>query len=366
MFKFKDKISYKLVNTLLIMAIIYIIVNTSNYWSGIITKVFNIILPFFLAFVLAYILHPFVKKLENKGVRRSLALTAVIFIFFAIIVGLLWITLPAIYDQLISFSKTISKALTNISGNLDLNLGEYQIAINDALNNLIKNLGSYISDGTIDILGKSVNFVTNTVIVLMVGVYFLIDMDKIRNFIKKGLKKHKREYNYVKALDEQMGNYLQGLAIFMLVQLIEYSLLFKIIGHPSWLLLGVLACVTTIIPYFGGLITNIIAVITASVISTKLFIATLIITFIFPNIDGYIISPHIYGKTNNINPILVIFTAGVCSSLFGVFGIAMGLPLYLIIRTTWHFFNQDIKDYIEDRKEDKKEEQAKIKLSEKN
>lgn len=350
----KDKINFRLLNILILMAIIYIVIATSGYWSGIILKVVDIILPFFFAFVLAYVLHPFVTKLEDKGVRRSLALTTVILVFFLLIVGLLWLTLPAIYDQLVSFSKTITKALGNISENFDGGLGEYQETITDALNQLIKNLGNYISTGTIDILGKSVNFLTDTVIVLIVGMYFLIDMKKIRRFIKRYLRPHKKAYDYVRALDNQMGNYLQGLAIFMLIQLFEYSLLFKIVGHPSWLLLGVLACVTTIIPYFGGLITNIIAVVTASVISPRLFITTLIITLVFPNIDGYIISPHVYGKTNNINPILVIFTAGVCSSLFGILGIAMGLPLYLIIRTTWNHFNEDIKDYIDDKREEKK------------
>ena len=95
---------------------------------------------------------------------------------------------------------------------------------------------------------------------------------------KRNLKPYAKGYDYVKALDDEMGNYLQGLAIFMLVQLFEYALLFKIVGHPSWLLLGILACVTTVIPYFGGIFTNLIAVVTASVISTKLFIITLIIT----------------------------------------------------------------------------------------
>lgn len=350
-----QKLNYRLVNTLLLMAIIYIVVATSGYWGGIILKIFNIIFPFLLAFVFAYILNPFVKKLEEKGVRRSLALLFVLFIFFGLLIGLLWITLPAIYEQLIAFSKTVTQVISDISGKYDIDLGEYQIAITDTLNQLIKDLGSYISTGTIDILGKSVNFLTNAIIVLIVGIYLLIDMDKIRKFIKKYLRSHKKEYRYVKTIDHEMENYLHGLAIFMIVQLFEYSILFKIVGHPSWLLLGLLACITTVIPYFGGLITNIIAVITASVISTRLFIATLLITLIFPNIDGYVISPHIYGKTNNINPILVIFTAGVCSSLFGIFGIMMGLPLYLIIRATWNFFHQDIKDYIEDMKEEKNE-----------
>ena len=350
----KNKVHYGLLNTLIIMGIVYLVTATSKYWLGLITGIVNIIFPFFLAFVFAYILHPFVERLEKRGVRRKLALGAVIFIFFAILVGLLWFTLPAIYDQLVNFSKNISKALSDISGRFDLNLGEYQVAINDTLNQLIKNVGSYISTGTIDIIGKSVNIVTNTMIILIVGIYMLIDMDKIRGFIKKSLKKHPKGYEYAQALDHQMGNYLHGLAIFMLVQLVEYSLLFRIVGHPSWLLLGILACITTVIPYFGGLFTNIIAVITASVISTRLFIATLVITLIFPNIDGYVISPHIYGKTNNINPILVIFIGGAFSSIFGIFGFMLGLPVYLVLRTTWEFFDDDIKEYLEDRKEAKK------------
>lgn len=348
-----NRLNYKLVNTLLLMAIIYIIVATSSYWGRIILKIFHILIPFLLAFIFAYILNPFVKKLEEKGVRRNLSLVLVILIVFGLLIGLLWFIVPSIYEQLVYFSKNITQVITDISGRFDLNLGEYQTAINDTLNELIRNLGKYISSGTIDILGKSVNFLTNTIIVFIVGIYMLIDMDKIRSFIKKYLRPYKKEYNYLKTIDHEMGAYLHGLAIFMIVQLFEYSILFKLVGHPSWLLLGVLACITTVIPYFGGLITNIIAVVTASVISSKLFVATLIVTLIFPNIDGYVISPHIYGKTNHINPIFVIFIAGVCSSLFGIWGIMMGLPLYIIIRTTWNFFHEDIKDYIEDIKDEK-------------
>lgn len=348
-----NKLNYRLVNTLLLMAIIYIIVATSDYWGGIILKIFNILIPFILAFSFAYILNPFVKKLEDKGVRRSLALIFVVLIVLGLLIGLLWITVPVIYEQLIAFSKTITEVINDVSGRFDINLGTYQIAITDTLNQLIKDLGTYISTGTIDILGKSVNFLTNAIIVFIVGIYLLIDMDKIRDFIKEYLKPHKKEFNYIKAIDHEISAYLHGLAIFMIIQLFEYSILFKLIEHPNWLLLGLLACITTVIPYFGGIITNIIAIITASVVSTKLFISTLIITLVFPNIDGYVISPHIYGKTNNINPIFVIFTAGVCSSLFGIWGIMLGLPFYIIIRATWNYFNQDIKGYVKDIKEEK-------------
>ena len=118
---------------------------------------------------------------------------------------------------------------------------------------------------------------------------------------------------------------------------------------------------TTVIPYFGGLITNVIAVILASVVDTPLFIVTLVICFIFPNIDGYIISPKIYGKTNNINPLWAIFAVVAGGSLFGIVGIMISLPVYIAINCTFNYYKSDILGKIDDIKEDKREkENAKI------
>ena len=174
-------------------------------------------------------------------------------------------------------------------------------------------------------------------------------MDKIRIRAKTILKRiNPRAFDYVKCVDNELGNYLQGLVIFMVIQLFEYSFLFGIVGHPNWLLLGILASLTTVIPYFGGLATNIIAVILASVVSPKLFIATMIICLVFPNIDGYIISPKVYGKTNNINPIWSIFSVFVGGALLGVLGIVIALPTYIVLNCTYKFFKKDIYGKIDD------------------
>lgn len=106
---------------------------------------------------------------------------------------------------------------------------------------------------------------------------------------------------------------------------------------------GVLASLTTIIPYFGGLFTNILALLTASVVSSKVFIATLIICLIFPQLDGYIISPRVYGKTNNINPLVTIMVVSIGGTIGGFFGIVIALPVYILISTSYRFFKNDIK-----------------------
>ena len=353
---FKDKLNYKLLNVLIVGAIIYLCLITSSYWLGVITKILSIIEPFIVAFAISYSLYPMVRKLRKKGLSNKLSVAIVSVIVLLILGLIIGITIPLIYNQLIVLSQSIGQVLTDISSKFEVNLGDFSTTVQTVLNSLIETVGNYVTDGVPDFFNNSIGFVSNAIIVLILSIYFLGDMEKVRRDVKKLLlrKKSRRKfYEYVKSVDRELEQYLYGLVIFMGVQLVEYSFLFGVIGHPNWLLLGILACITTIIPYFGGLFTNIIAVILASVKSFPLFIATLVICLIFPNIDGYIISPKIYGKTNNINPIWTIFAVVVGGSLFGVGGIAVSLPVYLIIKCTYNFYKEDILDKIEDIKDTK-------------
>lgn len=352
---FKDKLNYKLVNILLLLIICYIGISTIDWWSGIINKFISILFPFIVAFAIAYALHPLVRKLESKGIRKNLAIALVVTLISSLIIGIFVITIPLVYGQLITLSKLIGEVITDFSLRFSLDLGGFENTIINVLNDTIASVGKYVSAGTLQLVGKSVNFITKFIIIYIVSIYFLSSMENIRKNIKFLLKKRRdRSFSFIKAIDGDLGQYLQGLLIFMIIQLFEYCFLFWIVGHPNWLLLGILASVTTIVPYFGGLVTNIVAVILASVVSTPVFFATLSICIVAPNIDGYIISPKVYGKTNNISALWTIFSVFVGGALFGIVGIIVSLPLYIIINRAYHFFKEDIIDKIDDIKEQKK------------
>lgn len=348
---FKDKLNFKLVNILIIVLIVYLGLNTIGFWKLLVLKIIQITGPFIIAFAIAYGLYPMVRYLKKKGLSNGLATTIVSASVTIIMVGLIVLTLPLVYEQLIQLSKSIGGIVNDLSSNFPVNLGSFENSINNMMNDMIAVLGKYVSDGTFQFVTRSLSFLTNMVIVLIVAIYFLYDMEKIRKEIKNLLtrnKKRDRIYRYIKLLDQELGQYLTGLAIFIAIEMVEYTLLFKLVGHPNWLLLGLLASLTTVIPYFGGLFTNIVAVILASVVSTPVFIGTLIICLVFPQIDGYIVSPKVYGKTNKINPIWSIFALVAGGILFGIMGIIISLPLYIVINTTFKFFKDDIYDRLLD------------------
>lgn len=361
---FKDKLNYKILNVLMVAVIVYIGILTFNVWGSIIEKMISIIIPFFIAFGIAYSFYPIVRKLRKKGLSNTVSVTIVAGSVIFIIAALIIITVPLVYDQIVLLSSSIAEVLKDLSTKLEIDLGDFQASINGIMDSLVASAGKYLSDGTVNLVGRAVDFLSNAVIILILSIYFLADMEKIRGEVKAILlrtPKRRRAYEYVKTLDKELGQYLNGLAIFIGIQFVEYTLLFGIIGHPNWLLLGVLASLTTVIPYFGGLITNIVAVILASIVSTPLFIATLAICLIFPNIDGYVISPRVYGKTNNVNAMWTIFAVVAGGALFGIVGIMFSLPIYIALNCTFKFFEQDIYETVSSIKDGEKTKKKELK-----
>lgn len=337
-----SKLNYNLINLTALMLLLYIGFSNVEVWINVLSKASSILLPFLIAFAFAYALEHVITYLKKKGLKEWMAVLIVVIVFVLVFVGLLLATLPLIYDQLMLLSKNIVEITKDISKEYNVNLAGFNIKITDYINDITKNIGGVLSSGAMSLLNGSFSFIGKFIVGFIAWIYFLADMDNIRDKIKDFTKSISLKFfNYVKQLDSEIGNYIKGLAIFMVIQFLEYSFLFWLVGHPNWLLLGILACLTTVIPYFGGLITNIIGIITASVVSTPLLIGTIIICIVFPQLDGYVISPKIYGKTNNVNPLITIMAVSIGGSLGGMLGIVIALPFYLLIRATYHFYHHD-------------------------
>lgn len=353
---FKNKLNYKLLNFLLLTGIVFLMYETGKLWMGVTNKFLSIIGPFLFAFAVAYALYPFLRYLESKKIPKSIAM----FIVIGLVLGVLAITIgliaPLLFEQLSSLFNSIIAFLKELSLDYDINIGPLQANLSEAFNDIIKSLSKYISDGAMTAIGVSLNAISMIIVGFSAAIYFLIDMKRIREGIKKFLKlRSNKAYRYVQLLDHEMTNYFDGFFKIVLITLFEYTITFYIIGHPNALLLGFLAAVATLIPYFGGIITNCIACITAFVISPALFIRTIIAFFILSNLDGYVINPFVYGKTNSVHPIIVILSVFAGGILGGVVGIIVSLPVAILIITTLKYFKTDIADKWENIKDSKEE-----------
>ena len=347
------KLNYKLLNILLVLGICFLFYNTLGLWKYVVDKTIAILSPFVISFVVSYALYPFLVKLQDKGVRKPLALVFMLVCIIGFLIILISLLIPIINEQIGALSGVVLSFIQDISSKYNIDLHYIQENITD-INVLVNNYGKSIGDFGLSFISMSINFLSKFIICFITSIYFLADMDKIRARLKMLLKRrHKRTYNYLKRLDYEVSQYFVGLEKYIVIQFFEYTIIFFLIGHPYYLILGVLCSITTIIPYFGGIFANIIACITAFFVSTKLFILTLIVAFICPNIDGYIISPRVYGKTNNIPSIVTIFAVFAGGILYGVVGIIIALPVAIIIISTYRFYEDDISDKLDEIKSQK-------------
>ena len=340
----KNKLDFKLVNLALIVLIIFLLYSTGNLWTGVLNKIMQICIPFLFAFAIAYAVQPFLQKMIDKKIPKWLGIAIIIFIIIGLAVLVIYLITTVMIGQLSSlFNSIISFINTLGETNFDFNLAGLETSLTDTFKTILTNLGTYVSDGAINIIDSSLGAISTIFIIFAAFIYFLIDMDKIREEIKFFFsKKSKKTFNYVRTLDHEMKNYLSGMVQIIIISLIEYTLFYTIIGHPNAILLGFLAAVANLIPYFGGIAVNIVAAITAIVVSPGLLIRTVIVFVILSAVDSYVINPTVYGKTNSIHPLVTIMALFAGSILFGILGVFISFPLAIIIVTTYKYYKEDI------------------------
>lgn len=325
----KYKLDYKLVNFLLILLIIFTIYQTKELWINILKLTSNILKPLLISLMISYVLNIYLRIL-NKKFNKTISIFIFLTTIFLIIYTLIFKLLPIIIIQLKEGINGITYILKTISI-------KYNINILDTIGKL-KQIDELIPN--INIISNILKYISLTLIVISITIYMFIDWNKIIELTKEILK-NKKIYNYLSIINKELEKYTRSFLLLSLINMIEYLTIFMIIKHPNYLLLGLLAGILSIIPIIGGVTTNIVALALAFITNYKLFIRTIIGILILTILDGYIISPLVYNKSNKIHPIISIISIYIGSKLFGLLGTILALPLLIIIKTTYKYIKTE-------------------------
>ena len=311
--KNKDGINYILLNSAFFVLILYLLSNLN-----ILNSILNIIIIIFLSIILSYVVYP-IYKILNKFCNNIISIVIIYLFLLIFILFLVYSIIPnthfinKVVDLITNLLKFIDKV--NIKYNLNIDLELY-----------LEKIVSYVINNGINIITNIVNYLSKFIFVVILSICILLNVDYIREIVNK-LKYKKLVYN----INDKLKNYLTANVKILFIQFIEYTIVFFLIGHPNYLLLGLLNSINTFIPYIGSFITNVLAITTASVISKKLLILTAIVSILLPNIDAYVITPKIYKETNKLPETLCIMSIILFGLLFNVFGIIIAVPMLIII-----------------------------------
>lgn len=331
------KVDSKLINICLVCLIIYLIYHSSGLWIGLLFWIKKVIYPIFISFFLAYAFYPIVNFFIKKKIPKALGLFIVIAILILVILLFVFLFIPLIFNNIGEVINQVITFLEYISHKYQFNINNLENALVSNFNMILNNIGAFSG-----IINKIFGYISVVIIIFSFFIYFLNYMDDVRNIIKKKIPNN--IYDLVIKIDLELKKYFSSFIKIMFITFFEYSLSLLIIGHPNFLILGLLASLASFIPCFGGIIINVISAITAFVISKTLFIKTLILIIILSFIDTYVINPYIYGKSNKIHPVITLLSFFIFEKIFGIMGIIISMPITIIMLTIYRYFKEEKYD----------------------
>ncbi|MBD7944374.1 MULTISPECIES: AI-2E family transporter [Psychrobacillus] len=325
----------------------------------------NVILPIILAVIVYYLLRPILRMLEKIKVKRVLGILLIFLALVGIVTLLVFLVFPFLKAQFFRLAEELPGYFIEVLSQLDSFLrtntfiSSYYLQIENDVANLLydlpKELGAFfqntftgIATGISSFIGILTSFILAIVTVPFILFYLLKDGEKLPAYILKIFPPRMREdlKSVFTSIDKQISSYIQGQILVSMCIGIMIFIGFTIIGMDYALLLGVLAMVTSVVPYLGPVIAITPAAIIALVTSPFMLIKLAVVWTVVQLIEGKFISPQIMGKSLHVHPITIIFVLITSGALFGVPGVILGIPGYAILKViVSHFYTLFKKRY---------------------
>ena len=195
----------------------------------------------------------------------------------------------------------------------------------------VDSLGSWVATGVGGVLGV----IGGTVVFLAFLFYTLYGRDEWIDSIatasrRLGMKPARGELEKVR---DQMVRYVSVLAMVACVYVVVVSTALWLIGVPEPILWGLLAGMFEVVPYFGPLIASVMpTVVSLSLNSWWQPVATAGLFLVLHTIEGYVITPMLYGKAVKFDPVTILFGALFFGALWGPVGLAVATPMLIVFR----------------------------------
>ena len=328
--------------TLLLGLNIFILSKISFLFFPVIDFLSVVMLPVILSGLLFYLLNPLVDLMEKYKINRVLAIS-IIFIIIAIllIIGLA-VAIPNLQRQVVIFAQNVPSYLEDADRVInDLVTKRLPDDFRPQLEQVLAQFSTQATAWASNISSKAVNWVsalisgTSQVIVALIIMpfmlfYLLRDGKGLRDYITQFLPNKLREPvgKVLSDVNQQLANYVRGQITVAVIVAIMFIIFFKIIGLRYAVALGVTAGVLNLVPYLGSFLAMLPALVLGLIAGPVMLLKVIIVFIVEQTIEGRFVSPLILGSQLNIHPITILFVLLTSGSMFGIWGVLLGIPIY--------------------------------------
>jgi predicted PurR-regulated permease PerM len=329
----------------------------------------SVLLPFFLAWLISYLLFPLVKFFQYRCHLkfRIIGILCAFLVVGLVLTGLFWLMIPPmieeslrVKDMLVAYvsnDATMSNIPNMVEDYIHRHLTSEDIKAIVTQEGFLDNIKQALPK-LWDIIMQSINVLSSVftlTMVLLYTLFILLDYEEISSGWVDLLPIRFRKFAVQLVGDIQLGMNLyfrgQGLVAFCVGVL--FSIGFLIIGFPMAIGLGMFIGLLNMVPYLqllGFIPTILLAVVKAADTGESfwmIMLAAIIVFAVVQTIQDTILTPKIMGHVTGLNSAIILLSLSIWGSLLGILGMIIALPLTTLLLTYYQKYvikNKRIKN----------------------
>lgn len=300
--------------------------------------------PFVLAAVLAYILTPPVEALHRRGLGRGWAILVVYACAGLLIGGIVAFVVPLFVAEMERLSAAIPEYTARIHDGLAALDRRYQrIPLPDGLRNALDMEISRLEAG----LTKRINGAVRGVFDLFSGAltlvlapilafYLLNDLPRFRRRVQAWLPPGSRPrlWAFLAEADRAVAGFIRGQLTVAACVGVMTAAAMAFLGVRYAVVLGLVAALTDLIPYFGPFLGALPGVALAGMTSFTLAAKAAVAYLVVQQIENTILVPRVIGNSVGLHPVAIVFAILVGGHFWGILGMVAAVPAAALLRVT--------------------------------
>ena len=320
----------------------------------------SVLLPFLVAWLIAYLLNPIVRFIQDR-LKLKKRFVAVL-ITFALLIGLLTLLFvsitPLVENEVYQINNLIATYdLQSFTVNgIPLSVHDF-IAKNidfDSIRNVLSKESAsetirYLIPTLENIVSNSISFIfgfTVVFIIILYLIFILLDYDKINKLWMDLIPHRHRAFvsRVTVDVERSMNTYFRHQALICVIVAILFATGFQIIGLPLAIILGILIGFLHMIPYM-----HIISIVPATLLcwlkvsqtgeSFWVLIGLVFLIYLVVQcVIDLILVPRIMGKAMGLNPAIILLSLSIWGSLMGIAGMIIAIPLTTLLLSYYQQF----------------------------
>jgi predicted PurR-regulated permease PerM len=303
----------------------------------------QVVFIFFITIVIGTVIRPAVAWLHQRGLPKIGGVILIYILLLILLVSFLLLLFPLIIEQ----STTIAAAvpgyyqglrewMVNYPNQLIVRLSEFLPAALPSLKPVLQTGQEVMASAeqALSYITLAAKVIFIAIVILFLAFYWTLDGPRtIRSFLLL-IPQDRRESisELISAMETKVGFYIAGQGVLCLIIGIMAFIAYLLIGLPNALVLALVAGIMEAVPMIGPLLGAIPAALVALSIAPDKLIWVIVATVIIQQLENSLLVPRVMRRAVGVNPFVSLLAIFAFSSLFGIAGALMAIPMAAIIQ----------------------------------